>query len=98
MRRYAPLAASRGTVIPYAVRKAVNARDNGCVGPRVGMPGDCLGSLELDHVRASHGIGMKSQSTVTNLAVLCGSHHRLRTEYGRIWRPKLLAYLAEKTP
>lgn len=95
MRCYGPMRSSPGTVIPLAVRKQVQSRDGGCVGPRVGMPGDCAGSLEQDHVRASHGIGMKSESTTSNLVVLCGTHHRLKTEYGRDWRPKLIAYLAK---
>lgn len=93
LRRYAPLKPSRGTVIPASLRLIVLQRDNGCVGPRVGMPGDCGGALELDHVRASHGIGMKSPTEAGNLATLCGFHHRLRTEHGRTWRPVLLAYL-----
>lgn len=94
MRRYAPLRHSPGTVIPLAVRRAVLARDRGCIGPRVGMDGPCLGGVELDHVRASHGMGMKSESTPGNLASLCGFHHQERTENGRIWRPRILGYLA----
>lgn len=93
LRRYAPLAKSRGTVIPGELRLRVLQRDNGCVGPRVGMPGDCLGALELDHVRASHGMGMKSETEASNLASLCGLHHQLRTLEGRKWRPALLTYL-----
>ncbi len=93
MRRYEPLRASIGTVIPLAVRRAVLSRDQGCVGPAVGMALDCAGSIELDHVEASHGMGMKSRTTVDNLVSLCGRHHRIRTEYGRIWRPKLADYL-----
>lgn len=96
LRRYAPLKAGRGTVIPPELRLEVLARDNGCVGPRVGMPGDCRGALELDHVRASHGMGMKSPTEASNLAVLCGFHHQLRTLEGRKWRPVLLAYLANR--
>jgi 5-methylcytosine-specific restriction endonuclease McrA len=93
MRRYAPLKPSKGTVIPQAVRQAVLARDQGCVGRRLDWPGDCLGALELDHVRASHGMGMKSETSAGNLVALCGVHHRLRTEYGRIFRPRLIDYL-----
>lgn len=93
MRRYEPMHHSRGTVIPLAVRHAVNARDQGCVGPRVGMALPCRGTVELDHVRASHAMGKKSETTVENLVALCGFHHQIRTEYGRIWRPKLLLYL-----
>jgi 5-methylcytosine-specific restriction endonuclease McrA len=93
LRRYAPMKSSRGTVIPGDVRVVVLTRDQGCVGPRVGMPGDCGGSLELDHVRASHGMGMKSSTEPGNLVALCGSHHRWKTSNGRAARPILLAYL-----
>lgn len=95
MRRYAPIKPSRGTVIPSNVRSAVKARDGWCVGPRVGMDGDCEGSIELDHVRASHGIGMKSETSVDNLVALCGFHHRLKTNHGRTWRPVLIEYLSK---
>lgn len=95
LRRYSPMKQSAGTKIPAGIREWVRARDGGmCIGPRIGMPGDCFGSIELDHVRASHGMGMKSESTPGNLVVLCGEHHRLRTENGREWRLVLLMYLA----
>jgi len=84
---------SRGTVIPLSVRLEVLERDFGCVGPFVGMPGDCFGRLELDHVRASHGVGLKSSTEASNLVSLCSTHHRAKTENGRQWRPLLLRYL-----
>lgn len=93
MRRYGPMKQSRGTVIPSDVRKSVVARDKVCVGLIAGLPGDHGGTLELDHVRASHGIGMKSASTEDNLVLLCARHHRWKTENGREARPMLLAYL-----
>ena len=93
MRRYAPIKASRGTVIPPDTRLAVYQRDKGCIGPTVGMITPCAGSLELDHVRASHGMGMKSETTVQNLVTLCSLHHRMKTADGRKWRPRLLEYL-----
>ena len=97
MRRYAPIAPSRGTVIPHDMRLRVLQRDakaaGGCVGFRR-LPGECTGPLELDHVRASHGMGMKSETSEDNLVALCGSHHRWRTEHGREGRPILLDYLA----
>jgi 5-methylcytosine-specific restriction endonuclease McrA len=96
LRRYAPMKASRGTVIPPLVRAEVYARDQGCVGAKLGWPAHEYGlGLELDHVRASHAVGMKSASTSANLIVLCGSCHRWKTEHGREARPLLLAYLAE---
>lgn len=93
LRRYGPMKASRGTVIPADVRKAVEYRDRLCVGYVVGMPGECAGSYELDHVRASGGLGMKSSSTISNLVRMCGVHHRVKTESGRQWRPVLVAYI-----
>lgn len=94
LRRYAPIKPSSGTRIPDAMRRNVILRDAGCVGPRVGMTTPCAGGIELDHVQASHGMGMKSATTEGNLASLCGSHHRIKTQEGRKWRPALLAYLA----
>ena len=93
LRRYAPMKPSRGTVIPPAVRIRVLTRDNGCVGFGR-FPGSCSGALELDHVRASHGMGMKSETAEGNLVSLCGQHHRWKTGFGREARPILLAYLA----
>lgn len=93
LRRSAPMKPSRGTVWPPEVRAEVYLRDDGCVGPRIGMPGPCSGSISIDHVRASGAMGMKSRSTADNGAVLCFVHHELKTRAGRIWRPKLLEYL-----
>ena len=84
---------SRGTVIPGDVRVDVLIRDSGCVGLRLGWPGPHTSALELDHVRASGGIGMKSRSTADNLVSLCGACHRWKTDHGREARPLLLAYL-----
>jgi 5-methylcytosine-specific restriction endonuclease McrA len=98
VRRNVPLRASRGTVIPAEVRRAVHERDLGCVGAKLGWPShrDKRG-IELDHVRASHGMGMKSPSTADNLVALCPDCHLWRTEHGREARPILLAYLATVT-
>ena len=93
LRRYAPLRPSKGTQWPAAEKIAIYERDQGCVGPRVGMPGDCFGGLEPDHVRASRGIGMKSESVRSNGVALCSSHHRMKTEEGKRWRPRLIDYL-----
>jgi 5-methylcytosine-specific restriction endonuclease McrA len=88
-----PLKPSSGTRIPDDVRQAVEHRDRLCVGLVVLMPGDCAGAMELDHVRASGGLGMKSRSTADNLVRLCGAHHRVKTENGRVWRPILIDYI-----
>jgi len=76
-----------------ALRLAVLERDQGCVGFGR-LPGACEARLELDHVRASGGLGMKSRTTLDNLVALCSGHHRWKTEHGREARPILLAYLA----
>jgi hypothetical protein len=82
--------------IPQAVRLAVYARDQGCIGPRIGMPNPCKGWVELDHIRASGALGMKSESTIGNLATLCSlEHHPQKTNDPRTWRPKELEYIAE---
>jgi hypothetical protein len=44
------------------VRAQVRARDRDCVFMRLGIPHDCFGQLELDHVRASGGLGLRSRS------------------------------------
>lgn len=93
LRRYAPMKQTRGTVIPADLRIQVYVRDNGCVGQRLGWPGAHTSALELDHVRASHGIGMKSRTAADNLVALCGDCHRWKTAHGREARPALLAYL-----
>lgn len=71
---------------------------NGCVGRYIGMHEACGGEIELDHVRASHAMGMKSRTAADNLASLCGLAHREKTANGRLWRPKLIAYLDVAVP
>lgn len=83
---------SSGTVIPAKLRREVLDRDGGCVG-RLVLAGPCSGSIELDHVRASGGLGMKSRTAADNLVSLCGAHHRWKTEHGREARPVLITYL-----
>jgi len=97
LRRYAPLKSSRGTVWPPEVRAHVRSHYAGCLGPLAGMKGECLGQIELDHVRASGGTGMKSKSVAVNAAQLCSWHHRLRTEHGKEYRPRLLTVIATLT-
>jgi hypothetical protein len=89
---------SRGTVIPHELRLFVLVRDAAMAGGCVGFgrfPGACQGPVELDHVRASHGIGMKSETSRANLVTLCGGHHRYKTANGKKARPILLEYLAD---
>ena len=91
---------SRGTTWPVEESNAIYARDKGrCVGPLVGMPGECEGPVERDHVRASGGMGMKSESTRRNGVLLCSNvHHPLKTMEGRKWRPVLIDYIEGKKP
>jgi hypothetical protein len=99
LRRYQPLKKSRGTTWPEDVRRAIEKRDGArCVATRAGFPAAviarCVGSTrDIDHVRASGGMGMKSRSTVDNGVLLDPWCHRWKTEHGREARPLLLAYL-----
>lgn len=99
LRRRTPLAPSRGTVIPTRMRLHVLTRDAAATGGCVGygrLPGPCQGGLDCDHVRASHGIGMKSVTCPCNLVALCSiGHHDWKTRNGREARPILLAYLEQ---
>ena len=94
LRRRTPLRASRGTVWPTDVREHIATHQHGCIGPLAGMPGECMGRAELDHVRPSGGIGMKSDSIAVNGARLCTWHHRLRTDAGKTWRPRVLSVVS----
>lgn len=79
---------------PPIVRVHAVRHQGRCLGPEVGMPGACYGPLELDHIRASGGLGIKSPSTARNGALLCHEHHALKTRAGRTWRPVLAARVA----
>lgn len=83
------------------VYAAVMLRDNRtCVGPGVGMDGKCGSQwgpgrpvvLEIDHVNNA-GFGKRGPSVEENLVVLCGYHHRIKTEASRFWRVALNEYL-----
>lgn len=94
LRRRAGIKASMGTRWTPEVRAHVATHQQGCIGPMSRMPGACEGGLELDHVRASGGIGMKSDSIAPNAARLCFVHHRLKTDEGKTWRPRLIDTIA----
>ena len=89
-----------------AEKHYVRARDRGCVARRAAIGAHaydldtpvCDGPLDVDHVRASGGLGMKSPTHRRNMVVLCRHHHRAKTEYGKTWRPLLLAYLERVEP
>ena len=88
----------RDTAAEAAEKAYVRKRDRGCVGWRFGREGlapmrTCEGPLQVDHVRASGALSKKSVTHRSNMVLLCAWHHKLKTEYGRVWRPLLLAYL-----
>lgn len=94
---------SRGTTWPPEVRAEVERLDSyRCVCARAGFPPDviarCSGiDVQLDHVRASHGTGMKSPSTVANGTLLSSHCHRWKTEHGKEARPLLLDWIARRS-
>lgn len=94
IRRYAPIKQSAGTRWDPEVRAHVSRHQPPCIGPLAGMPGVCMGGSDLDHVRASHGMAMKSESIASNGARMCGAHHLLKTNAGRTWRPILIGLVA----
>lgn len=101
LRRYAPMKASSGTTWPPDVRAEIGRLDgHRCVCARAGFPLEviarCGGSLEIDHVRASGGIQMKSRSTVDNGATLSSFCHRWKTEHGKEARPLLLDWIVRR--
>jgi 5-methylcytosine-specific restriction endonuclease McrA len=102
LKRKAPKV-KRDTDAERAEKNYVRARDRGCVALFAEQAGHapvltCAGPLDVDHVRASGGLGMKSPTHRTNMVVLCRHHHRAKTEYGKVWRPLLLAYLERVEP
>lgn len=95
------MAKSRGTEWPPEVRAEIERLDGGrCVCVRAGFPVEvvakCGGDRQLDHVRASHGIGIKSRSTVDNGVILSAWCHRWKTEHGKVARPLLLDWIARR--
>jgi hypothetical protein len=85
------------------VYAAVMLRDQRtCVGPRIGMQNECGSqwgpgkpvTLEIDHVNGS-GFGKRGPSIEENLVVLCGYHHRVKTEASRRWRQAINEYLEQ---
>lgn len=80
----------------------LHQRDRGCVGVKVGMPGECgsqfgvakVFNLEVDHVNTA-GLGKRGPSTPENTVLLCGLHHRVKTEASKRWRAEINAYLGK---
>lgn len=84
----------RDTAAELREKRAVWMRDHECVYALVHDDRSyCQGPLEVDHVRASGALSKKSVTHRSNMVLLCHWHHKLKTEYGRVWRPLLLAYL-----
>ena len=80
-------------------------RDGGCVGIKIGMSGECgtqfgpsrVFNLEVDHVNSA-GLGKRGPSTPENTVLLCGLHHRVKTESSKRWRAELNSYLEKFYP
>lgn len=73
----------------------VRSRDNfSCIGPVVGMPGQCEGKVEFDHI-LNGGMSYRGPSTALNLASLCAYvHHPMKGADANRWRPLLVAFVA----
>lgn len=70
-------------------------RDGRCVMAKIRADHVCDGPTEVDHVRASGGLSMRSPSTKDNCVRLCRYGHNAKTAWGKVWRPLLLEYLLE---
>ena len=102
LRRRTPLKASAGTQWPAEVKAEIRRLDGDrCVCARAAFPLDviarCFGEVYPDHVRASHGMGMKSPSVVSNGAMLSATCHAWKTEHGKEARPLLLDWIARRS-
>lgn len=98
LRRRTPLRATRRAQpedFSAETRRRARERDRGCLGPRVGMPEPCLGEIQLDHIRASGALSVKSRNSLDNAASLCVSHHDRKGREGRTWRPRLIDLVNE---
>jgi hypothetical protein len=73
-------------------------RDGRCVMLKIRADHVCDGPTEVDHVRASGGLGLRSRSTADNCVRLCRWAHLQKTDFGRTIRPLLLDYLAKVEP
>lgn len=83
---------------PEGLHDYIVERDQGCVAHRLQLGRDrpCFGKVQVDHVRHSGGIGMKSPTEAWNLVSLCGQHHYSKTVHeGGDWRPVLIKYLQD---
>ena len=86
--------------VPPEIARAVFARDVSCVGVKVGMLGACGSqwgpgkpvSMEIDHVNSA-GFGKRGPSMEENLVLICGYHHRIKTESSKQWRAAINEYL-----
>ena len=93
----------RDPVTPALV-EALRQRDGGCVAPLLGIQTPCGSQwgpgrivLEVDHVDNA-GLGKRGPSIAANTVLLCGRHHRTKTENARAWRPLLRAYIQSREP
>lgn len=90
--RKAPWRRAESDKVTPEVYAAVHKRDNGCIGPRIGMERECFGRVEIDHLM-NGGVGRRGPSVPSNLSVLCGQHHYTKTVEARKWRPIIRAYI-----
>ena len=68
-------------------------RDGRCAMAKIRGDHVCDGPSEIDHVRASGGLGLRSPSTKANTVRLCRWAHLTKTYHGRVIRPLLLDYI-----
>src|SRR5690606_36114238 len=68
-------------------------RDGRCAMVKIRADHVCDGPSEIDHVRASGGLGLRSPSTKANTVRLCRWAHLTKTYLGRVIRPLLLDYI-----
>jgi hypothetical protein len=69
-------------------------RDGRCAMAKIRADHVCDGPSEIDHVRASGGLGLRSESSRRNCVRLCRWGHLTKTYYGKVWRPILLDWIA----
>ena len=82
--------------------EALVARDGGCIAWRLGFATECGSQfgpgrvvIEVDHVRTG-GMGRRGPSTLANTVLLCGLHHRVKTDNARLWRAAIDDYMRER--
>lgn len=70
-------------------------RDGRCAMAKIRADHICDGPSEIDHIRSSGGLGLRSPSIKANCVRLCRWAHLQKTYYGKTIRPLLLYYIEE---